>query len=522
MPRLSVLLSLSLATIAQPVIASPLHNSLVQSSAHQKDKCGPVSQYYNPTPEKWDAANTDAWLNHWWTIMAQKRTSNSNGFAGAFGEYAIGQPDWSCKDDGNNGNCDVDVCGNPKINSLGNSTQQAFYVLESINQLNGFFEGLDETFDIAAIVAALDNDDIVQNFWWDEGYWNALILKEMFNMIGTLFGVAAAGLGSEVLGVAATLVAGAGGAANIAISPQDSSDITNAELGHTMAQAVSSAKSAFININNALMRGDNYQGTGDIRKYLQKGAWVNYPGLSKDAAKNSMVSMLQSMMINSLWRMQRVFIIGGASCDENQGIGSGPKSNQGENYICDDQNRAWYLYYWQDKPGPFSDKAWGWVARPWGSDRMGKSPLWEQEGNSGPFWKNLDPLDAINSSVKSYEAAGNNYNPHTFASRMGKLFASGSNAFKDGASMEGLWTIPVCDISATVNNYPYAQKEYILQPYGYENRPVWCGPICGGNKNTTAEFYKKANFKGDMKKPFLYSCAENGRTWNWITGHDSG
>lgn len=220
MPRLSVLLSLSLATIAQPVIASPLHNSLVQSSAHQKDKCGPVSQYYNPTPEKWDAANTDAWLNHWWTIMAQKRTSNSNGFAGAFGEYAIGQPDWSCKDDGNNGNCDVDVCGNPKINSLGNSTQQAFYVLESINQLNGFFEGLDETFDIAAIVAALDNDDIVQNFWWDEGYWNALILKEMFNMIGTLFGVAAAGLGSEVLGVAATLVAGAGGAANIAISPQ--------------------------------------------------------------------------------------------------------------------------------------------------------------------------------------------------------------------------------------------------------------------------------------------------------------
>jgi hypothetical protein len=104
---------------------------------------------------------------------------------------------------------------------------------------------------------------------------------------------------------------------------------------------------------------------------------------------------------------------------------------------------------------------------------------------------------------------------------MAKIFASGSNVFKDGASMEGLWTLPVCDISATTSNYPYGQKQYILQPYGYDNRPVWCGPICGMNKNTTADFYKKANFKGNMEYPFLESCDGNGRYWNWTSGYDS-
>jgi hypothetical protein len=156
-----------------------------------------------------------------------------------------------------------------------------------------------------------------------------------------------------------------------------------------MAQAVAAIAGSFIGINNELMYGHGYgPSSDDIRKYLQGGAWVNYPGLQKGQAQDLLISVMQSMMINSLWRMQRVFIIGGGACGDGQGFGSGI-SPPDDNYICED-GRAWYLYFWQKETGSIR-KPQGWVSRPWGSDRMGQSPRLEQEGGSGPFWKNLKP-----------------------------------------------------------------------------------------------------------------------------------
>lgn len=155
-----------------------------------------------------------------------------------------------------------------------------------------------------------------------------------------------------------------------------------------MAQAVNDIAGSFISTNNELMFGHGYGSSSeDIRTYLQGGSWVNYPGLQKNGARDSMIAIMQSMMINSLWRMQRVFIIGGGACGDGQDIGHGI-AGSGDNTICDDNNRAWYLYYWQKQNGP-STKTDGWVARHWGSDRMGASPIYQ---GSGPFWKNLNPL----------------------------------------------------------------------------------------------------------------------------------
>ncbi|KAK4868241.1 hypothetical protein LT330_007439 [Penicillium expansum] len=513
----------------------PSPNKSIRDSSN--DPCGPVGKFtQNPTIEKWNNAKTDDWLNNWWTENADQRTSSPYGFAGAFGQYALGQPGWSCQNNGNDANCDIPVCNNPKINALGKSTEETYYVLQALNNLHGFFLGLEQSFNIAAVVSALDNDEIVNNFWHDENKWDPTALKEILNAIATVLGVAVAGLGAPALsemmkgsllptiaGAASGMVSGGVGAASIAVSSTDTSDITQANLGHIMAQAVNDIAGSFISTNNELMFGHGYGSSSeDIRTYLQGGSWVNYPGLQKNGARDSMIAIMQSMMINSLWRMQRVFIIGGGACGDGQDIGHGI-AGSGDNTICDDNNRAWYLYYWQKQNGP-STKTDGWVARPWGSDRMGASPIYQ---GSGPFWKNLNPLDAVKSSLKSFQAAGNNYSVSTMTSRMGEIFASGANAYSEGASMEGVWTIPVCDVSKTINNpdYIYSKKGDILHPYGYDERPYWCGPICGMDKDITTEFYKAANFKDGFEKPFLSGCeawimngdGANGIYWDWTT-----
>ncbi|KXG52184.1 uncharacterized protein PGRI_084680 [Penicillium griseofulvum] len=566
--RPSMLLSIGTwAAVVLQATAVPHGPSYYNKLARDNnDPCGPVSQYTeNRSPEKWNQANTDDWLNQWWTVNADKRTTHQDGFTGAFGEYALGQPGWSCQNNGNDANCEVQVrnnpelnglgsdanfevqpCGNPKLNSLGNNTEKAYYVLQAINNLHGFFLGLDQSFNIAAIVAALDNDEIVYNFWHDENNWDALAFKELLNAIAVVFAVAAVGISAPAMApfVSAsapaaaagfsTLLSGGTSAGILATGPKDTSGVTQAKLGHFMAETVKRVAGSFITTNDELMAGHSHEtetGPIDIRSYLQGGAWVNYGGLKKTDAHDKMTTILQSLMINSLWRSQRVFIMGGGACGDGQDVGQGTNAN--DNVFCDEENRAWYLYYWQKDKNIMKESAKpvGWISRPWGSDRMGGEPILEQEGGAGPFWKNILPVDAIKSSLKSYQVAGYNYDSTAFSTRMADIFAAGSNAWNEGASMEGVWTIPVCDISATINNpdYSYEMKEYILQPYGFDRIPKWCGPICGMDKKKTAEFYKAANFINDMEKPFLRGCTidqdrpnfvESGHYWDWTTDEE--
>ena len=62
-------------------------------SSHRK-RCGPVAAYYNQNPADWNRHNTDAWLDSWWQNSSSLVESNSAGFAGAFGQWAIGNPEY--------------------------------------------------------------------------------------------------------------------------------------------------------------------------------------------------------------------------------------------------------------------------------------------------------------------------------------------------------------------------------------------------------------------------------------------
>ncbi|KAJ5178100.1 uncharacterized protein N7500_000799 [Penicillium coprophilum] len=145
------------------------HGPSYKKPRADEDPCGPVAKYTeNRTLEKWNKAGTDDWLEKWWTVNAEKRESSSFGFAGAFGQYALGESEWSCQNTGSNTNCDLSPCKQAKLNSLGNNTESAYYVLQSLVNLHGFFLGLEESFNIAAVVSALENDELVTNFWHDE------------------------------------------------------------------------------------------------------------------------------------------------------------------------------------------------------------------------------------------------------------------------------------------------------------------------------------------------------------------
>jgi hypothetical protein len=184
-----------------------------------RKRCGPVASYYGQTPADYNKYNTDAWLDSWWQNASSLVKTNSAGFAGAFGQWSLGNPDWSCRDDGSSSDCDFDPCDNRVLNDLGNSTRQAYYVVESVNRLHSYFTGLSQSFEVSAIASALSKDSWAMTFYRDKDDKSAVVLKEVLNGMNMVVGIGAAfaGLAGPAAGlaggVAASLFGGALGAA---------------------------------------------------------------------------------------------------------------------------------------------------------------------------------------------------------------------------------------------------------------------------------------------------------------------
>ena len=86
--------------------------------------------------------------------------------------------------------------------------------------------------------------------------------------------------------------------------------------------------------------------------------------------RNSINGMMLAAPINYLWRQQKVFIVGGGPCDDSGGLGSGPQDSK----WCDDQNRAWYLYFWNEGGHGASKKnRWGYMDYAPGANQLGSS-----------------------------------------------------------------------------------------------------------------------------------------------------
>ncbi|KAL9105854.1 MAG: hypothetical protein Q9227_009017 [Pyrenula ochraceoflavens] len=433
------------------------------SSPYQLSRrCGPVSNYYGQTPADWVNNDVDSWLDSWINQHSSEISANPGGFAGAFGQYAIGNPDFSCTDDGSDSDCDFDPCDQRVLNDLGPNLRPAYYVIESVSRLHTYFKGLKEAFETASIAAALSKDSWATTFYKDKDTDSPPVLKEVLNAVGIVVGLAASmaalggGEAAAAVGTVNALYAGAVGAVNPLVSLQcvafsnvilartnqaNSQDDTfqkSADLGGILGNIVLNGMESFTEANNELMAGHTYGDVGDIRSFIDGGYFDNSKGPDVNDLTDKIDAFLIGTSVNKLWRTMKVFIMGGAegggACngdDSTNGIGNGPRAYS----ICRD-GKSWYLYYWHEGNGnPFTSKQWGYVTTVPGSDQLG-------QGNyAGVTVSVLNPSivdlllstklkyftsqDVINSSLDSYNVAGYNYDDSTAASRAASALQDG-------------------------------------------------------------------------------------------------
>ncbi|KAL8888991.1 MAG: hypothetical protein Q9215_003650 [Flavoplaca cf. flavocitrina] len=466
-----------------PLSVNPSNEAI--HKLRRQAECGLAGEFFNQKASDWNNNGLDAWLDAWMISHTADIEANPYGFVGAFGRWAIGNPNWSCRDEGSEDDCDFNPCGNAVLNGKRNETRQAYYVMESVNRLHTYFNGLNQAFSSASIVAALTKDSWATTFYKDKDVKSVTALREVLNAVTAVVGAGAAfaGLGGPVTGA----VAGAGAAlfagATGAISPllgqhQDNTFQKSADLGGLLGSIVLKGMKTYINANNLLMRGENFQDTGDIRTYLKGGLFLDFPGIDKVAVIDNINAKLVGHAVNALWRSQKVFIIGGGACGDGQGIGEGPQDMA----VCRD-GKAWYLYWWEEPGGLILNKhKYGWTQKPLGWDKLGKGD-----------YAGVTIADVINSSLDSYAAARYAYGPETAVARAQDALQNGwGNPGAAGASWEGTFTIPVCDVGwAVTGDIP--DKNYILQPTGKDYRPHWCGPICSGDVQQTRDWIGATN-----------------------------
>ena len=467
-----------------------------------------VKQYWEPKypePMDWVDNSVDAWLDTWFTTHAEKIANL--GFANAWGLWALGTPDFTCHFDGSPSNCDFEAsCDIQALNAKGEEDiRQAYYVTEAVTRLHSYFVGLREAFETASISAAFSKDTWVKHFNGNQGK-DVSELRDFLTAAQTVFGVGAAvaSLAGPYEGAAAaglnSLFAGVNGILlpHLAGGP-DTTFEDAAGLGTTLGNIARATSESFIDMNNILMQGGDFLQTGDIRSYLMGGLWVNFPGIEESPMIESMNNLLIGHAINYVWRHQMIYIIGGGRCGDGQGIGSGPSEGC---YCRESDNTAWYLYHWQRGHGS-GDSRYGKVQHPHGMWKLGSADY---------DYSGVQVTDIIKSSLQSFETF--EYTPRSPKDAMDRariLLEDDMNPLKTGPSFEGVFTIPVCNLSQAANtddeDPTYYMRQYMLTPYSTddkEERQWWCGPVCDGDINRTRRFIEAANMHSFDS--FHYNC----------------
>ena len=237
------------------------------------------------------------------------------------------------------------------------------------------------------------------------------------------------------------------------------------------------------------MKGDNFENTGDIRSYLANGSFVDFKPFDKLAYSDGFISVLKLHVANALWRAQRVFILGGAACGDNQGIGYGPP----EGSYCHN-GKAWYLYRWKSVKRTLLPPSPGNVKAPPGLEYLGTGA-----------WP-LNATDVIRSSLAAYEVGNYNVTPTMKMELAREAIKNRIGGEKEHPAMpDFIFTIPPCDVSATVWQ-DNILKDHTLVPWGKNYSPIWCDPhgapletICSGSLVQTKKFLEAANMKHDSR-----------------------
>lgn len=146
-------------------------------------RCGPIENYYHGTPGEWVAYGIDLWLDKWWND--HQPWIEARGFSAAFGEEALGNPDWSCLDNGSSNNCDLDPCNQHILSRKGGEERQYYWVLESIRNLHMTFMGTSEAYQESATSTAFGFPLWPEQFYNDKDVKAYTELKVIFAFLQT-------------------------------------------------------------------------------------------------------------------------------------------------------------------------------------------------------------------------------------------------------------------------------------------------------------------------------------------------
>ncbi|KAI9889475.1 MAG: hypothetical protein M1814_005258 [Vezdaea aestivalis] len=463
--------------------------------------------FFHPTPQRWSAVGTDAWLDKWWD--ANKGDFDSfHGFAATFASQYLDNPDWTCEENGMSNNCGFKPCD---IVASDGVVEQPYYIIESISRLHSYFGGYRQALLTSATTASLALQDWSYTFYKDKDAYDMTFIKELINFLAVIISIASIAIAPELTAVTAVYLAlgtstATGGVLGSSLyslhTPVDNTPIKAAALGRYLSDFFTNTTNSLVTSNNQLMAGEELPDGTDIRSFMKDGTLVDYPGVNQTEASTGLTDLLMASAVNQLWHEQKIFIMGGGPCDESGGIGHGPQ----EAKLCLD-GKAWFAFYWRENLGQFNlGKArWGYVSAPPGFDHLGTGNM-----------TGVTIDDVIRSSVLTHQSGIENYNSSTFFNQTMKALQSGQTETLT-AGREGIFTLPVCNLSGILNkpDKEINKKSVILQPWGKNMVPQWCGPICSNSsgqadRETTLKFLDVAQMHGFQS--FFSYCPRG----NWI------
>lgn len=276
-----------------------------------------------------------------------------------------------------------------------------------------------------------------------------------------------------------------------------------ADMGEALEDVFNATMRYLTDTNNRILTGtgsNKGEWKADCLTYFEGGGMMNFDGVGKIKEMVILSDMLTAVAINRIWRSQKVGIVGGLPCGQDQGIGLGPKEWE----YCHHDNTAWYIYHWEEELKNKQKDGAG-VIMPHGMDLLGKGD-----------YDRIKWQDVMKSSLAVWEVDGLGYNP-----------TRGINHFRDsvkkgeldiiGPAWEGLFDIPVCDIGIVPGQHEqFEDSDTILTKYGSEEEPRWyvdrtriilligvrltltvlrCGAVCSGQKRVTDTWIDKTNMK---------------------------
>lgn len=285
----------------------------IQKRGNVHGDCKKLKPFFDQTSRDWRDHNTDEWFQAWWTNHRKVKGT----FTEVWGTEVLGNPDWCLNGDCAFRPCDISV---PTDND--DDLRHAYYVTEAVSRLHSYFDDLSEAFRDSAIWAAFAKDKWSLTFHPDE-HESKTVTKAGLISVGFVIAIAFA-----FGGVAGPLEAAFAGSGTALWSAGQSSLMTfdvhkdhsvtdAADLGAALGELVLASSKELVNADNLLMQGRVVSQSGDIRRFLRGGYWVDYKGLDRTKLVDNLAGFLLGNAINRIWRTQEVYIVGGPRCDRD-------------------------------------------------------------------------------------------------------------------------------------------------------------------------------------------------------------